>query len=110
MGDVRLSRAMVSASEIATEYASSPVEQPGTQIRTGSSSARWRSIREKTRFSSVRKAAGSLKNAVTGINKSRKSASCSVAVRVRYSAYTCSVACRWSDMRRPIRLRIVLGL
>ena len=67
-------RAASSATSIATEYASSPVEQAGTQTRTERSSSRLSKIFGRTSRSSASNAARSRKNWVTPISMSPSSA------------------------------------
>jgi hypothetical protein len=61
---------IASTRQIAREYASSPVAQPGTQMRTGWSRGRSRRILGKTFEERNENVAGSRKNEVTEIRKS----------------------------------------
>ena len=73
---------------MATENASSPVEQPAIQIRIGSLINLFLRIAGKTVSLSSQKVSGSRKKEVTGISTSKKSASSSplsVRKNFRYS-------------------------
>jgi hypothetical protein len=85
-GQVRASASMYSLKLIAIEYASSPVEQPTTQIRTGSAALRSDVSRGNTFVLSSSKDSGSRKNDVTLIRMSWNSASISPGRRRMCSA------------------------
>ena len=98
-----------SRNSIASEYASSPEEQPGTQIRTPSARRRSRTSGITIR-SSVRNGSSSRKKLVTLIVRSsarRRVSSASLSSRVAYSR---TVAIPVAAIRRWKRRRIVLRL
>ena len=99
-----------SSTAIASENASSPVEQPGTQMRMGASRPGRSSSAGRTFSSSAANTSGSRKKLVTWMNRSSwsvLSSSGSSRTRRRYSA---SSETRRSAIRRAIRRCTVLGL
>ncbi len=73
-----------SSKAIRIEYTSSPVEQPGTQMRIGASGGLPCTMRGNTFSCNVAKVSGSRKNPVTLISMSSNRASTSLGFCVRY--------------------------
>ncbi len=99
-----------SVSSIAIEYASSPVEQPATQARIGSSSAALSSSFGSTSRSSASNALRSRKNWVTPISRSSSRAFGSSAALARKRRYAIRSGRPLTCRRRSIRRSTVARL
>jgi hypothetical protein len=88
---------------MAIEYASSPVEQPGTHARTEAPADLPSKSSGTTVSSSVWNASGSRKKQVTPISRSRNSESTSSGVRCRYWTYSSIVPIWWAASLRSMR-------